>query len=223
MKKKNRFGGFTLIELIISSLIVSCVAAAVYSVFSGGISAWKRSKDTKSYERSLRLVSEAMAREIRNTFKFSGMPFEGTGDSVSFAGLIENLYSEQAPVYEPGKISYFLGETGVFCRKQQTYPEVFQESGAGIIKELIPDVAELNFSYFGFDAEADRYEWSTIWPKILDKDENASGENQTAKSDGQDTADFGIPKAIRIELELSGEKFTKTIMIPLGDEIEKTE
>jgi hypothetical protein len=217
--KKNKFSAFTLIELIISSLIISCVAVAVYSVFSGGISAWKRGRDINAFERNLRLVAEVMARELRNTFKFSNIPFEGAKDFVCFANIIEGSISDDKLLpYGIGKVSYFINEENVFCRMQQSYAEVFQEGSIGQTKELIPDVTELNFSYFGFDAEADRYEWSTIWPRIRDKDENASEENQTAKSGGQDTANLGIPKAIRIELELSGEKFTKTIMIPLGDD-----
>jgi hypothetical protein len=216
--KNNKFSAFTLIELIISSLIVSCVAVAVYSVFSGGISAWKRGKDINAFERNLRLVSEAMARELRNTFKFSNIPFEGAKDFVCFANIIEGGISDDELLpYGIGKVSYFINEENVFCRMQQSYAEVFQEDSIGQTKQLIPDAAELNFSYFGFNAEADSYEWSTVWPKIRDKDENVSGENQTAESDEQDTVNLDIPKAIRIELELSGEKFTKTIMIPLGD------
>ena len=238
--KKNRVLAFTLIELIISSLIIACVSAAVYAVFSGGIGAWKRSHDTKSYERSLRLVSEVTARELRNALKFSGIPFEGGKNSVSFAGIIEDIsLQEEEPVYQLGKISYFLNAENVLCRKQQTYAEVFQEQEpAAVIKELIPAVAGLSFSYLSFDSETGISAWQDTWQNVLDEEDAAKqeeDEEDTAKQDegpeAQETGtdgqaagdDFGIPKAVRIELELQdgAGQFTKTIIIPVGNGVEK--
>jgi type II secretory pathway pseudopilin PulG len=243
--KKNKFSAFTLIELIISSLIISCVAVAVYSVFSGGISAWKRGKDTNAFERNLRLVTEVMARELRNTFKFSNIPFEGAKDFVGFANTIEGGISDDGLLpYRIGKVSYFINENNVFCRMQQSYAEVFQEDSIGQIKELIPDVVNLSFSFFGYDEQAKAYEWYNTWPHIKQEEqESAALETQDLSVSGEDTAveDLGLPMAVKIELEfkrtseeknrntaykISADdtdtlKLVKTVMIPLGDYFEE--
>ena len=243
--KSNKVLAFTLIELIISSLILSCVAVAVYSIFSGGINAWKRGKEVNTFERKLRIISEVMARDIKNNLKFLSIPFEGDKNSVTFAGLIENFTMEQGlSGYELGRVSYFLNEENILCRKQQSYAEIFQEEDISIIKELIPDIQSINFSYLGFDSETDIYEWSSDWPLIKQEDVKDPAENQESVEDSQDEKkDFGIPAAVKIEFEFKKQtegnstrmqkaeftkpvfgvlKFTKTIIVPGGDEIEQT-
>jgi len=249
MIKKNKTQAFTLIELVISSLIIACVSVVVYSVFSGGISAWKKGRDIKDYERSLRLISEVMAREIRNTIRFSSIPFEGDEGSVFFAGIIEDVSAEKESMgNQPGRISYFLNEENTLCRKQQTYAEVFQkEEDLGQIKELIPNLARLSFSYLGFDDAAKEYIWKNRWPDIKIDDEEQSIEPQdegdhSKNAEIKESEELYIPRAVKIELELKKEpqedtlqryktktvksvsdnlKFTKTIMIPLGDDMEE--
>lgn len=243
--KKNKFSAFTLIELIISSLIISCVAVAVYSVFSGGISAWKRGKDINSFERNSRLVTEVMARELRNTFQLSSIPFEGTKDFFCFANIIEGGISDDELLpYGIGKVSYFINEDNVFCRMQQSYAEVFQEDSIGQIKELIPDVVSLDLSYFGYDEQEKIYQWHNTWPHIVqDDEEQVDTEEQDLSIPAQGMADdnLTLPIAVKIELEfrttlqednagLSNKKIddgtgifklVKTIMIPLGDYVEQ--
>jgi type II secretory pathway pseudopilin PulG len=251
MMKKTNSPAFTLIELIISSLIVACVSAAIYSVFSGGITAWKRVYETKDYERNLRLVSEVMTKEIRNTFRLSNIPFQGEKEAISFAGIIEYTNPEtEVQGYGPGRIGYFLDDENILCRKQQTYAEIFQEEDTADVKQVINNVTALTFSYLGFDEDTGTYMWKDMWPDIED-DEEESGDVEEGSGGDQEQAGYidnieeeeiYIPKAVMIELELgdqaqteSGDKgqgrpqkadsdnmkFTKTIMITIGDDIEE--
>ena len=188
---------FTLIEILISAAIISLVAIAVYSVFASGIGVWRRGNESRSYERNIRRVSEKLTRELRNTFKFSNIAFEGTEDSIAFAGLVEN---------EVGRISYFLNDENVFCRQQQTYPEALQDEEMGESEELIPEVAQLSFSYCYLDNATGDYKWKESWVK-----------------EEQDT----IPRAVKIELffgdEAEPSTFVKTIFIPIGTGEQKIE
>ena len=52
MKNKK---AFTLIELLIASLIFSVIAVTLYSVFSGGIKIWGRQKASSEYGQGIRL------------------------------------------------------------------------------------------------------------------------------------------------------------------------
>lgn len=214
---------FTLLELIISSAIVVVVGAAVYAVFSGGLSAWRRSGEARHYQRSLRLVSEVMTRELRNTFVFSQIPFKGTKDFISFVSRIEELSSESPHAYyQLGRVSYFVNKENILCRRQQSYAEFFQDPGAGAVRELVSGVKEIAFSYLDFDAESQEYEWREVWLDFLEDSDD--WENVRFEDDWLDmikNKNHGIPKAVKVEvtLEKTGSdvlEFNKTIMLPLG-------
>lgn len=204
--------GFTLIEILISTAIIFLVAIAVYSVFASGIGIWRRVNQSGSYERDIRLVSEKLSRELRNTFNFSnitfeGIVFEGTEDSIAFAALVKNSSYEESPQYEVGRISYFLNEENVFCRQQETYPQFFQGEKIGEWDELISEVSRLNFSYCYLDNATGEYKWKDRWLK-----------------EEQDS----IPQAVKLELvfkKRSGQEmeFARTIFIPIGTGEQKKE
>ena len=192
--------GFTLIELLITTAIISLVGIAVYSVFASGIRVWQNSNENRSYERKIRLFSEKLARELRNTFKFSDISFKGTEDSIAFAALVENNQDVENLYYQVGRISYFLNEENVFLKKQETYPETFQEEELGKIDELITGVSGLTFSYCYLDNATGDYKWKDDW-----------------RTEEQDS----LPQAVKIELVFkseSGEEatFDKTIFITIG-------
>ena len=182
---------FTLVELLISSTIMALVIITVYSVFASGITVWKKGSQTSTYERRLRLFSEKLSRELRNTFKFSNILFEGTADEIAFAGLVKQGV---------GRISYFLNAKNIFCRRQQSYAQSFKKDDWAEPEELIFGISELNFSYCYLDNASGEYKWKPKWVK---------GEQDT------------IPVAVKIELIFKAElkpesKFTKTIFIPIG-------
>jgi hypothetical protein len=190
--------GFTLVEIIISGAIILMVAITVYSVFSSGIMVWKKAAEVGSYSRRLRLFSEKFSSELRNTFKFSTIPFEGTEESVAFAALIDNTV---------GRLSYFLDEDDVLCRQTQSYPEVFEKGENGRLDLLIAGIAGLKFSYCYLDNASGEYKWKDKWVK-----------------EEQDT----IPQAVKIELKFKnkteqGEEFTKTVFLPIGTGEQKIE
>jgi prepilin-type N-terminal cleavage/methylation domain-containing protein len=203
---------FTLVELLISIAIVSLVGLAVYSVFAGGVNAWRRGNISNSFGRNIRLSSEKITRDLRNTFKFSNIAFEGTDNSVKFPALIlaetdpakegeENYY------YEVGRVAYFYDqEKEALCKEEKRYPEVFKQEEITEGEILIPRVSQLEFSYCYLDNATGSYEWKSDW-----------------KKEEQDT----IPQAVKIKLvfkEETGQKdFERTMFIPAGTGEQKIE
>ncbi|MFA5350940.1 MAG: type II secretion system protein GspJ [Candidatus Omnitrophota bacterium] len=189
--KKKFIMGFTLVELIISGAIIFLISVTVYSVFSSGINVWKKANQAKSKGYGLRLIADKLSMELRNTFKFSSIPFEGTEDSISFAALVDNGVS---------RTSYFINEDNVFCRRLQSYADVFKKGESGNYDLLFSGAKKLKFSYCYLDNATGDYEWKDEWIK-----------------EEQDT----IPQAVKIELTFEGKpeeelKFTKTVFIPIG-------
>ena len=202
--KRDR--AFTLIEVLISSAIISLVAIGIYSAFASGISVWKRSNESRAYERKIIRFFDRLTRELRNTFKISSIAFEGTGDSVAFPALIESITDEGEQRFEIGKISYSLNEDNTLCKQKEMYSELFQEEREVECEELIKEVFELKFSYCFLDNITGEYKW---------KDEWVEGQQDS------------IPKAVKIELLLEEDqeesKFIKTILIPTGTGEQKIE
>jgi hypothetical protein len=198
-KNKTRLiAGFTLIELIISGAIIFLVSIAVYSVFAGGINIWKRANQASGSGHDLRLDAEKLSVQLRNSFRLSSIPFEGSEDSIAFATLIDNQVS---------RMSYFVNDENIFCRRIQSYPEVFKKGESGEYDLLLSGVKELKFSYCYLDNATGDYKWKDEWVK-----------------EEQDT----IPQAVKIELTFEknpGEelKFAKTIFIPIGTGEQKIE
>jgi hypothetical protein len=225
MIKKDNISAFTFVELIISSLIIFAVGLVVYSAFSGGISVWKRSERFRVYEGSFRMGLESMARELRNAVNYSEIPFNGNEDSVFFASLIEDLSSESdKPVYSLGRTGYFVNDKDIICRQQQSYGQVFQGPDTGIVKELIANVKELRFTYFGLDKESKTYKWFDVWPPVSQEEEALDKEEESFYLERQGL-EFGLPRAVKIDLELERKGLglidvTKTVIMPLEAEPE---
>ena len=198
-KGKRRFAaGFTLLELIVSGALIFLVSITVYAVFSSGINVWKKANQAKSKGYGLRLIAEKLSVELRNTFKFSSIPFEGTEDSIAFAALVDNQLS---------RISYFIDEKDVFCRRVQGYSDVFRKGESGKYYSLLSGATKLKFGYCYLDSASGEYKWKDKWVK-----------------EEQDT----MPRAVKIELTFkkdTGEelKFAKTVFIPIGTGEQKIE
>ena len=187
-----------MVELIISGVIIFLVSLTVYSVFASGINVWRKANQAKSNGFGLRLVTEKLGMELRNAFRFSTIPFEGTEDSIAFAALVDNRVS---------RISYFINEEDAFCRRLQNYPEVFKKGESGKYDFLLSGVSKLKFSYCYLDNASGDYKWKDKWVK-----------------EEQDT----IPRAVKIELTFKNKsetetKFSKTIFIPIGTGEQKIE
>jgi len=183
--------GFTLVELMISGAIIFLVSVTVYSVFASGINIWNKANQSSGSGHGLRLVTEKLSAELRNSFRFSTIAFEGTEDSIGFAALIDNKVS---------RISYFVNQENIFCRRLQNYSEVFKKGESGKYDLLLTGVTKLKFGYCYLDNASGEYKWKDKWVK-----------------EEQDT----IPQAVKIELTFkrnTGEesKFTKIIFIPVG-------
>jgi len=183
--------GFTLIELTISSAIIFLVSITVFSVFASGINVWRRASQARSsYGYGLRLAADKLGVELRNAFRFTTIPFEGTEDSIFFANLVDNQVS---------RISYFVNEKDILCRRIQDYSDVFKRGESGKYDLLLSDVKKLKFSYCYLDNNTGDYKWKEKWVK-----------------EEQDS----IPRAVKIELTFKnkpeGSSFAKTILIPIG-------
>ena len=198
--------GFTLIEILITTAIVSMVAVALYLVLAGGIKIWRRGTEVKTYERNVRFTLEKMSGELRNCFKYSDIAFEGEEDFFRFCALVlvesETAEGQVGTHHEVGRITYFYDEKkNTLLKKEECYSEACNETDEPDDegRVLIQNISEVEFSYCYLDNAANTYKWKEDW-----------------KKDEQGT----IPLAINIKMVLKKEKqeedIEKIIFIPIG-------
>jgi len=187
--------GFTLIELIVATLIMAMVVVSVYGTFSLGIKAWRKGSEGRSLQK-IRVSLLKLQKELKNTFLFSMIKFKGVSSEMTFPVVIpeedrDNTYT----------VSYYVAEdmnTGVksLIKKKALFAD----------KEYAEteDPGELVFSAYSMDFE---YAYEL-------KDSSKGFAWREAWEDFQKT----IPCAVRVNFRLDsgGELYHKTIFIPHG-------
>lgn len=214
--------GFTLVELLVSVAIFSAIAVVLYSCFRGGVISYRRIETEAESQQRKRHVFLKMAKDFKNIFYISNIPFEGYSDRTSFVTTITDRDKADINV---GRISYYLEEGSkgqILIRKVESLKDALIslsiteediEEGASKtpLKEepaILYGVTDLKFSYLYSNADkraedaeegstAVEYEWVDLW-----ETEN------------------GLPLGIRIELSVSEskgsgqKKFYRQISIP---------
>jgi len=206
--KRNK--GFTLVELFISTAIIFFVGVTVYSTFFNAINVWRRANVSRKLEKDIAINLTKLSRDMRNTFDFSGIPFEGAEDAVFFPGLVKSALSGENPQTEIGRIAYFFDKDKMtLFKEEKNYPRVYKEDKIedDYVIPIISGIERLSFSYCYLDALNSEYKWKDSW-----------------KREDQDT----IPQAVKLELVLkkngiSAGQFTKMIFIPIGTGEQKKE
>lgn len=88
MLKINRKNGFTLIEIMVASMILFVVVTAVFSIFTMGMSVWQMSNATADNQYSTRMAMQKIIQELRMS-KLSAVKIYDAGARIHF----------QIPVY----------------------------------------------------------------------------------------------------------------------------
>ena len=190
----NKFqfkNGFTLLELLITTSLIALMGLAIYSTFARGVMVWDRGCKTDIVSQEMRFTLQNLAKELRNSFKFSGIEFMGTKDGISFPTYVNTAEIGEAPKWEVGEVSYFYDKDAscvmrralcVRCKAQDAKP-------------IAQNIKNLKMSYYFFDAISKTYKWKNSWS---DKENFPSG----------------IRIALTIENEEEENGFVKTVYLP---------
>ena len=77
--------GLTLIELLLSVTLFAMAMTAAVAVLGGGLRIWERARaESRSQDEAL-FALEAVARDLRNSSAFFGIPFAGDAEACTFA------------------------------------------------------------------------------------------------------------------------------------------
>lgn len=186
--KKNSFG-FTLVELLVVTVILSFVSLAIYTTFNNGLAIWQRI-NRQLPEEDLNIFFEKFTHDLKNTLKFTGVNFLGTNERLEFANLV---YSPLLKNRTVGQVIYFYDPyVEILKREQRDFSRVFSGQ-EGLVAWSLINLKSLRFQYYIYDRDKKEYLWQEDCPAET------------------------IPLAVRIDLEFKdGAKFRKTVSIPIS-------
>lgn len=206
MKRNNP--AFTLLELLIAVTIFSIIALSLYSTFYTGMKALRSSQGAMRIHQSLRLVTEELSLDLRNSLL---APLHEELKTAVIEAAAEE--KEEEPLY------YFLGDSKRFsfvtmkdCQicnityyaDKGKFMRTIKYQGRGFAapaqggETLLEDIRNMEVLY---SYEAETEDGEPVWLDIWEEEEL-------------------VPLGVKITLELKGlgslEKLTKTVYIPVG-------
>ncbi|MDA2933886.1 GspJ family type II secretion system protein [Acidobacteria bacterium AH-259-D05] len=201
--------GFTLLELIIAFSILGLMATVIFSSFRLSLNSYQKSQERLEVEARKRVLQDQIKRQIGSLYPvrpsasfidiqnadtqgqqlpaFSRIPlFYGTPDSVTFASVAPLMLQENPglTIVRYGLAqdefgNYFVGAMEARYLGLESFMSMVNSPG-GEPLPLIEQVVDLQFQYYGYDAQSETYQWFDSWV----------GEEMLA-----------VPRAIRIDYD----------------------
>lgn len=163
--RKGSAEGFSLVEMIVSMVVVACLGTALYATLAQGVRLWTRaSKDRGEWRADLWL--EKMTEDLRNTFQDPKWPFRGTRTALFFSTLVygsDPKGSGLIPVYfhyafDP-RIKAIIFQKYDLVRVLASRPE------GSVSGTALGALTGLELEYLGYDAKIKAYQWESEWNK----------------------------------------------------------
>lgn len=185
--------GFTLIEMLMVSLIMSIISLGLYVTLNSGIKVWQRINRQQLAAEEVNIFFDKFASDLRNSLPFTAINFIGTENGLSFASIIKSQSLQGRTI---GQVLYtYDSRTGILKRQQKDYSQIYNAEEAAPTAAL-KNIKSLVLQYYVYDKEHKEYFWH----------------NEPLPEQ--------IPGAVRLALEfLDGPKrygFTKTVAIPVN-------
>ncbi|MFH1640549.1 MAG: type II secretion system protein [Candidatus Omnitrophota bacterium] len=187
--------GFTLIEILIVTVILSIVSLAIFATFNNGIKIWERASRLLP-EEDLVIFLDRFNSDVKNSLRFTGLQLAGTEHTLTLVTLVSTARFEGMT---PGEVIYRYSQNSkVISREELDLSHIYTEE-KGVATRSINNIKSFSFQYYHFDKERKLYLWQNEW---------------TQKE---------LPLAISMEMEFDDgsqiRTFTKTVSIPIAKNI----
>lgn len=158
--------GFSLLELMIASVLLGVISMATYSGIDGGVRIWKR-VEVSVKELDLALGWKKIRKDLANYTPFRSIGFHGTDLGISFPGLVTVKGEGGQPHKEVGRVRYLFEEINhQLCREEITYAEAVRNT-TGKCQPVISAVESVAFEYYGLEGSPGGVgSWQKIWDGV---------------------------------------------------------
>lgn len=121
--KWNRKAGFTLMELLVASAVLSIVLSSVYILFHSSIRTWKRLETGINPEQDARLVMRLISRDVNNLIASAGHLFEGDDKSVVLFTTVDPLNKDAGEGSHLMRVEYRYDRTNKELEREEALVE----------------------------------------------------------------------------------------------------
>ena len=129
--RQCRGSRFTLVELILVSVILSVVGITVYAAFSNGVRLWKRINQ-KSPKGDVNVFFAKISRDLRSLVRHSTVSFSGESDSISFATFVISE-TEEGVKKDLGMVNYYFEKReSTITKKRSNYSELYLDEPGSV-------------------------------------------------------------------------------------------
>lgn len=159
-------GGFTLVELLVVTLILGVVIAAITSCLIGGIRTWEYVSKYGTAEVETLLKLETVHREVANTFPFYMISMSGGEKEISFPGLVE-VTADGNTETKIGTIKYYFDQQKKgLLRKAWPFPE--SEPSSDNQEMVLSGLTDFTVSYYSLPSTNDTRSgvWQETWTNV---------------------------------------------------------
>ena len=141
--------GVTLVELLVVLSICAAVISVIASVFGAGIQVWATARTFNRERSEASICLERMERELKNSFNFHGLKFEGDAAGLRFAALVASETDGGGGRVRISRIEYRYSDIdNSLGRTVSMYPDPVGDS-----EKVISSISGTKFSYAMTDAE----------------------------------------------------------------------
>jgi prepilin-type N-terminal cleavage/methylation domain-containing protein len=152
---KQRIQGFTLVEVLIVTLILSVISLAIFSTFSNGLKIYNRINSEFTFE-DLVIFCDRFGQDLRNSLNYTGINFTGKDDEMEFAGILNSPRMQKRTV---SGIKYaFDPSKELITRFANDYSSVYSQEEESI-RHSLGKVKSCMFSYYYFDNQTREFAW----------------------------------------------------------------
>lgn len=185
--------GFTLLELMIAFTIFGMVAGLAFSSFRVSLKSYEKGQEHIEVEARKRVIEDQIKRQIGSLFPVrpsgsflkmqkmelqSGQPIEaysqiplfyGTRDSLTFVTIAPLLLQENPGLTvvryglaEDERGNPYLGTMESRYMGLESFM-VMVNTPVGEPLHMVEDVTNVEFLYYGYDSQSERYQWMNSW------------------------------------------------------------
>lgn len=164
MLRRNK-EAFTLIELMVVSVILALVSLVIFSTFNNGMKIWKRVQELALAE-DINIFFDRCTQDVSNAFYFTGIGFKGYSDRFRMPVV---FHSQRMGKRTIGMIQYrYDHDSAVLMRSLADYSQLFSGEEPSVRSQL-NNISKCAIMYYSYDTESKTYVWTEEYSSSQEK------------------------------------------------------
>ena len=128
----------TLMEVLLTTILVSVIGVAIFQAFNNGVKLWARSRGL-DHDLQAAIFMNRLGEDLRSSVRMTGIPFKGIGSRFSFPAVVwttadkRSARADEGTIDQIGAVEYRFdpGEKKIY-RRQANYSQALKGQWEGM-------------------------------------------------------------------------------------------